>query len=690
MKSEIRNIPMQEARVRVRELLAENSRLNEIVVHIPAGIYKPEEFVFTDADCSEDTHIRYEADGNVMIHGGLSLSKECWKMPDNDMAERFEDAAREHIRMIDLSEYGLSEADWGAMQAIGNYETSAKYTDVPSGSCCQVFCGDKRMSIARYPNEGYLKLSAIADVGEVREFPPMNYYKEWDHCKNPRGGIYIVDRKTNARMQNWKDGDTPWMFGYFYWDWADSSTPITVDTEHRRVFPKYASRYGAQAGGLYYLYNVPEELDAAGEWYLDRKKSKLYFYPPEKAQTIDFCWSEKPLITCNHVKNMTFSGLKLQGTMGDAVFCQGESVEFLNLEIKGIGGTGIVCNGKCNLVENCDISYTGKGGVYLSGGCRKTLDSGNNRVTNCYIHDFAEVYQTYQPGVLLEGVSNYCDHNEIAYTPHCAVLYKGNDHLIEYNHIHHAVLMSTDAGAIYAGRDWAANGCVIRYNRIEYIGGNEFEPDGIYWDDGHSGQTAYGNLLLHIKKRGFIVGGGRENVVKGNVIIDCKIPIAYDDRSRDGFVHDGWFRATVNTPDAELWTSLRAVPYASEEKWIQKYPRLAKTITDFAQYDDPDFPINPSYSEVRDNIIIHEERLQGEIAASVYEYSCVENNLVFSNEKEAGFDYDTMMFTKDSPVFEKIPTFVNLPIEQMGRNGGKNGTVSYFGKSGNGCFTIRK
>ena len=667
MKREIRNVSLQEAREHVREVLAENSPPQEIVVHIPEGIYKSEEFVFTDADCSDHTHIRYEADGNVIIHGGLSIPKECWKRPDKDMAARFAQAACDHICMVDLFEYGLSEADWGAMQAIGAYETSAKYTDVPGGSCCQVFCGDKRMSIARYPNEGYLELDAIADVGEAGEFPNQNYYKEWDHCKDPRGGIYIIDRETNARIMNWKDADTAWMFGYFYWDWADSSTPIAVDTEHRRVFPRYVSRFGAKAGGLYYLYNVPEELDTEGEWYLDRKSAKLYFYPPKDAQTIDFCWNDKPLISCSNVKNLTFSGLTLQGTMGDAISCQGDSVQFLNLEIKGIGGTGIVCEGKNNLVEKCDISHTGRGGVYLSGGCRKKLIPGNNRVTNCYIHEFSEVYQTYQPGVMLEGVGNQCDHNEIAYTPHFAIWYKGNEHLIEYNHIHHAVLMSSDAGAIYAGFDWAANGCVIRYNRIEHIGANGFEPHGIYWDDGHSGQTAYGNLLIHIKKDGFLVGGGRENVVKGNVIIDCEVPVQYDDRNREGFVRDGWARAAVNTPDAKSWRNLREVPFDTEEIWKQKYPRLAKIITDFTKCDEPDFPVNPSYSEVCDNIIIHTEKLLGAIYESVYEYSCVENNLIYSSESEAGFDTEKMRFTEDSPVFEALPEFVNLPIEQMGR-----------------------
>lgn len=321
--------------------------------------------------------------------------------------------------------------------------------------------------------------------------------------------------------------------------------------------------------------------------------------------------------------------------------------------------------GTDNLVENCEVTRTGKGGIYLNGGDRQTLTHGNNRVTNCYIHDFSEVYQTYQPGVRLSGVGNVCDHCEICRSPHSAIMYSGNEHRMEYNYIHDMVLMSSDAGAIYAGFDWAAHGCVIRYNRLERIGANGFRPDGIYWDDGHSGQTAYGNLLIGVGKNGFLVGGGRENTVKGNVLIDCGTPIQYDDRNRDGFVHDGWARAAVNKPDAPHWQHLRSVPY-DKGIWKEKYPLLSKILFDFEKYNEPDFPINPAYSEVSGNIIIDAQGSMGRIAQSVYDYSKVENNPVFTTAEAAGLDMASCTFAPDSPVFAELPDFENLPVAEMG------------------------
>ena len=450
------------------------------------------------------------------------------------------------------------------------------------------------------------------------------------------------------------------------WDWADSSTPITVDTVNRRIFPKYVSRYGAVKGANYYLYNVPEELDAMYEWYLDRKTGKMYFYPAEDAETIDFYCCEKPLISCKNTCNMEFRNLTLRCTMGNGIQCDGKNMTFCRILVKNIAGDAMVVNGTDNLVDTCEVTHTGKGGIYIGGGDRQTLTPGRNRVTNCFIHDFSEVYQTYQPGVRLSGVGNICDHCEICNSPHSAIMYSGNEHLMEYNYIHDMVLMSSDAGAIYAGFDWCAHGCILRYNRLERIGQGEFHPDGIYWDDGHSGQTAYGNLIIGVGKNGFLVGGGRENTVEGNVLIDCGTPVSYDDRNRDGFVNDGWARAAVNKPDAPHWQHLKAVPY-NQGIWKEKYPLLSKIISDFDKYDDPDFPINPTYCSVQNNIVIDAKGRVGSIAKSVYTYSTVENNPVYTTAEEAGLNTDTWTFAPDSPVFAAIPDFVNLPVEQMGR-----------------------
>ena len=655
------------ARDAIRKI-TENGLCEPITVHIGAGEYRMQGITFDACDSgTADCPITYAADEEVILHGGVSVGQEKWQMPDAAMLSRFTEDARPHIRMIPLAALGMTRADWGEEIAIGAYETSARYDDAPKGCGCEFFTGGRRMIKARYPNEGFAQLEAVMDVGDVREFPPQNYHNDWFERRNHRGGAYILDRATAKRVEGWREADKAWMFGYFFWDWADSSTPVTFKIENRIVYPKFVSGFAARAGANYYFYNVPEELDCEGEWYLDRENGNLYFWPWDGAETADFSCYSKPLIVCEGTHHITFSGFTVTATMSNGIVVNGDDMTLTALTVKNIAGTAICVNGYRNVVSDCEITRTGKGGIYVSGGDRATLTHGGNRVTNNYIHDFSEIYLTYQGGISLQGVGNIADHNEICGSPHSAIFYGGNEHLIEYNDIHDVVLLSSDAGAIYAGFDWAAHGCVIRYNRLRNIGENGFTPCGIYWDDGHSGQTAYGNLLIDVKGWGFEVGGGRENHVDGNLIVDCGgAALEYDDRNRDGFVYGGWARAATNTPDAPHWKKLAEIPYC-EEPWSSRYPLLKQIKTSFeTDPDDKDFPINPSYSTVKNNVVIVARGLY-QIADSVFTYSDVSDNVLYETYDDAAWDSECENLRADSCVYRDVPGFAAIPVAEIGR-----------------------
>lgn len=626
-------------------------------VEVLAGTYR-ENLTFDERDAG-DTYLTRE---HATLTGGLTVPYADTDAPSDDVTARLTHDAAAHVRVIDLGKYGVDKAAYDTVFPIGSYHTARKYDGFRDGVNVEVFENDRRMTLARYPNEGYLKLDGILDMGEVHEFPPQNYWREWEDLRNPRGGTYIIDKETNERLKNWKTPETAWMFGYFFWDWADASTPITVNTKNRAVCPKYASHYGAKAGALYYLYNVLEELDAPGEYYIDRETGLLYVYATSTESTFDISLSTAPLVQIDHADNLTIAGFTMTCTRENAVVGTGNALTLDGLLIKNVAANGVVLQGTGNLVENCEITHTGRGGISLSGGDRTTLTPGNNRAVNNHIHDFSEVYQTYQSGIRVDGVGNVCAHNEISGSPHMAIGYGGNEHLIEYNDIHEVVLHSSDAGAIYAGYDWAGHGTVIRYNLLRNIGGEGFTPDGIYWDDGLSGQTAYGNILINVKKYAFLVGGGRDNVVRDNVILgESMQPILYDDRNRDGFVNGGWAHQACDTPDAPHWRNLARVPYKSAV-WAAKYPTLARVITDFEKFNDPDFPINPANSVVENNVIINKDARFGWMAQSVYDYNDIGENFTYHDCDEADFDPDTLKFRHPREGFPEIP------VEKIGRH----------------------
>lgn len=665
-------------RAEIRTLLASGDLPDGIRVTVQAGTYLPDAFVFTAEDCSPDCRVSYIAEqGAVISGGGIQFEKTSWQLPDAEMAERFYPEAREHIRMIDLSAIGLTADDWGVLTAIGAYATAYKYDDAPHGHGCECFCGKKdgdvrRMTIARYPNKGdFAYFWQVLDVGEPSGFNLIGF-EDWNSRRNPRAGTYAIDGFSANRAAGWKKDADIWMFGYFFYDWADASTPVSFDCKHQLVFPRFVGMFGAKAGAPYYFYNIPEELDFPDEWYLDRKTGKLYFYPQENDDILEFSYIDKPLITCTGTVNMTFSGFTLHCAMQDAVSSTGDGMTFSDLNITNVDGNAIVCTGSRCLVSGCDISHTGRGGILMTGGDRQTLTPSHNRVTENYIHDISEIHLTYQPGISVGGVGALCDHNEICNSPHMALGYGGNDIIIEYNYIHDVVLQSRDAGAIYAGRDWAANGDIIRYNRISHIGTPDFHPQGIYWDDGLSGQSAYGNLITDVFDNGFLIGGGRENHVEGNVIMNCGKPILFDDRNRDGFLHHGWAHAACDTPDGMMWVGLNAMPIHSPV-WAEKYPLLDRVVTDFSDPENPDFPINPAYGTVRGNVIIDADGEFGWCAQSVYDYSTVADNPVFRSASEAGWDEESGSFAKGSPVYDTLPAFAPIPVSSIGRTEKKNG-----------------
>ena len=100
---------------------------------------------------------------------------------------------------------------------------------------------------------------------------------------------YLDDR--HARWKNAEDG---WLFGYFRYGWADRTLKIRgVDTARKRIACAPYDLQGENMGAAnwfnkgkirYFAFNLLEELDHPGEWYLDRKTGILYLYPPVRSR----------------------------------------------------------------------------------------------------------------------------------------------------------------------------------------------------------------------------------------------------------------------------------------------------------------------------------------------------------------------------------------------------------------------
>ena len=650
-----------------------------VTVCIGPGEYRVSSLTFGAADSgTADCPVTYRANGGeVVLHAGVTLRPNDFRSVQDypAVADRLTADAREHVVVLDLTKapYALTAADWGKLYTIGSYNTASHYDGDWTGPLyCELFVNDRRQNLARYPDEGFLLTEEVVKTGQGKETDGAKTKVEnWDALRNPEPDVYRVNEELAARIAAWKNLQDVWMFGFWKYDWADASTPIlSFDASARELTPRFVSLYGTKTEAPYYFFNVLEELTAAGEWYLDRENGLLCLWKPDSFETasIDLSLSESPVIR-GEASHLIFDGLTIQGTRSDAVVLTGDNITVQNCRIKNVAGNALCLTGDGNRAYNNEIMHTGKGGVVLTGGDTQTLRAGNCKAENNLIHDWSEIYQTYQPAVTLCGVGNVCAHNEIYNSPHEAITYTGNNHIIEYNLIHDVCLLSDDAGAIYAGRSWVWYGNVIRYNCIYALGSGEHKPNGIYMDDALSGQEITGNILVNVPQYALHLGGGRDLTVTNNVIINAgKCAVSYDDRARDGALNDGWFDHAAK--DGDMWRALYDSPWQSAV-WQTAFPQYKAMTDDFAKAETAGFIPNPANSTLRGNVIFDLHKSIGSISEPASQFSSIDGNAVYPLYKIGAFfedaangDYRIRDLKK---LQETIPDFREIPLDQIGR-----------------------
>ena len=107
---------------------------------------------------------------------------------------------------------------------------------------------------------------------------------------------------------------------------------------------------------------------------------------------------------------------------------------------------------------DCHIYNVGAGGISLGGGDRASLTPAGNYVENCRIHDYNRIEKSYRPGIWMDGVGNRISKCDIYDAPSMAILFHGNNHVIELCDITNVCSEVDDQGAVYYGRDPSEQG----------------------------------------------------------------------------------------------------------------------------------------------------------------------------------------------------------------------------------------
>jgi parallel beta-helix repeat protein len=621
---------LQRARDEVRKL--DKSQLSGVVVEVAAGNYElAEPMAFTAADSgTAQCPIEYRAakDAEVRLIAGRIVTG--WKpVSDPAVLERMAPAARAKVLQTDLKALGITN-----LQGINSAGT---YTSDPG---LEVFFQDKPMTLARYPNQGYMHIKSALDA----EGNPVPASK----IVNTPNSRFISD---DARPAQWTKEKDIWLHGFWTYDWADSRIQLgSVDPATNTIKLGAANAaYGIRTGMWFYAQNVLPELDMPGEWYLDRDTSILYFWPTGAINSGKVLVSTvRDPLQLTDVSNVTFRGLTVEAGRGTAfVINGGSNVRIVGCTIRNMGNWAAKINGGTKHgVVGCDIYGTGQGGAYLAGGDRNTLTAAGHYADNNHIHHTSRWDPVYQQAIALRGVGNSATHNLIDNVPHIAIGFADNEMTIEYNEIHSAVFQSNDAGAIYTSppdETWSMRGHKIRYNYLHNIHGFESRGCmGVYLDDCFSSADISSNIFYDVA-RGILIGGGRDNMITNNMFINCPLAFSIDARGL------GWAKGVGTFATKELLDlNYRQAP------WSIKYPELLNILEDD--------PLAPKGNVVSRNISWGGK--WGQTEAKALPLVKFEDNLIDVDPKFVGTPPKDFRLAQDSPA-RKLG-FRPIPFERIG------------------------
>jgi len=410
--------------------------------------------------------------------------------------------------------------------------------EIKSTDFRQLFLDGKRMELARRPNADPARpftggWSYVGGKSEAKQ-----------KTETPRDRLAFAAGDV-GHYAHPEDGEVNVYSGH---NWNNQILPIqSIDyTEDVITLGGKAHTLGILPGNRYYVRGLFEELDAPGEWYLDRRTKTLYFWPPEPltersvvstpvlTEVIQIGrWAKVP---CAYLQIRGFlveyadsAGIVLDGA--EHCLVAGNVVRRTSSR-PGWNTAGISTGPKSrnNRVEGNDVYDTGSYGIVIDGGNAQTYTRGDNVAENNYTHHIG-AYDGHATGLRIGGCGNRLSHNLIHDTARCGIFGTGPLQVIEYNRIRHTNLKTSDTGGIYiCGRDtgWVPKEMTIRHNFVSDVIG--FGPQlgkwvspyyswGIYLDDGTSGVQVYGNIVTRAYYDGAFIHGGRENTIENNILV---------------------------------------------------------------------------------------------------------------------------------------------------------------------------
>jgi hypothetical protein len=413
-----------------------------------------------------------------------------------------------------------------------------------------LFQGARRLQPSAWPATGFQRIASLGSGPSA-----------------PRAAV------PRAVVAGWAREPADWAAGYFSADWAYERTPVRrIDAAAGTLeLAPMQSNLAIRPTVRLAIQNLFSQLRAPGSFAVDPGRA-LAVVVPQKGVPARFEVAVTPtLLNIRGARNVTVRDIAFDRAREDAVMVDaGHDIRFVDCAARQTGAGGVAVTGGTNVTfDRTVVTQIAERGVAMFGGDRATLTPSEHAFRKGIVMDFGTDSPSYRPAIALFGVGNSVVDSLIEGGRHAAIILSGNDHRVEGNEITGVLRDTEDAGAIYMGASWTQWGMVIRGNYVHGMG-DPARPaqllSAIYLDDQFGGALVEGNVLEG-GVIGVVIGGGRNNRVIGNLILN----------PRRGAVHidargTGNQRGRLEAFRAELLGSPFQGPI-----WRRRFPLLAAT-----------------------------------------------------------------------------------------------------------------
>ncbi len=665
---------MKGAQEKIRQIKASGMPENGITVAFREGSYLwTDTLTFTAEDSGTEqgkiVYRSYPGEKAVMEAGIRIPGTEFTPVTNEDILIKWSSAkAKQNIRQIDIKSYMAKNgynniADYytqmyDVYQFNGTYQGTA--AEAEEGRTTAIrrplysFDGEQALWLARYPNK---------EGGWYPDTHPLTQFIKTGEVTKDGGSTEPTTFKySERRISKYEGYEDVYIFGHLYYLFYHDEAKVTINATDQTITTVAPLPLGAKSGMDFIIFNILDELDAPGEYYIDKNTGMMYVYPNGdiSEKTLNVTLLDKNwMIEMEDASNITFSGLTFENSKGGGVFVKsGDNVRFEYCDFNNFGTQGVkigdtdglvysefgslewaefdrvdgkdwyeeqydywkdqkMIKSKNNGLYGCIINNTGNSGVALAGGSAHTDDRCNYYVENCIIENSSLYKRTYGASISVRGHGLIINNNRMGHTP--ASVINGNLTLAEFdgNELYDSMSESNDNGVIYLNYQYPNLDVKFTNNyfhdtnpehEIKSSTSTFSQRSGVAFDNSYGGGIVYDNNVFVNIPRGIFMK--TNNIVNNNVFVDCFTPIQLSDgvTNTQVTIPETISKETISGLHDYVkfflsWPIFSNTDYGQTvtNEWTQKYPTVMEWVNNVKSGANE----GKDYYEAKNNLIVN-------------------------------------------------------------------------------------